>query len=207
MRFPVLNQSNDTQRITSYLSRLGSQFKAPNKGQSYKSFSNFKERSQTPKPTESTSDTDKSKGEDKYYCNLGNYNKCGKRGHFVADCQGGKPNPASVNVVTVVRAQSALDSQLASLEVIKHAAWKPPQSTFQGEIPPFWLTNGPGFERHTILESLASILLTNLGHLPIRKWHIRSATIQLHNWAINLLRELKITVATCHAEKFKGFML
>ncbi|KAJ9087463.1 hypothetical protein DSO57_1033178 [Entomophthora muscae] len=37
----------------------------------------------------------------------------------------------------VVRAQSALDSQLASLEVIKHAAWKPPQSTFQGKTPPF----------------------------------------------------------------------
>ncbi|KAJ9071648.1 hypothetical protein DSO57_1034906 [Entomophthora muscae] len=36
-----------------------------------------------------------------------------------------------------VRAQSALDSQLASLEVIKHAAWKPPQSTSQGKIPPF----------------------------------------------------------------------
>ncbi|KAJ9085355.1 hypothetical protein DSO57_1014774 [Entomophthora muscae] len=36
-----------------------------------------------------------------------------------------------------LRAQSALDSQLASLEVIKHAAWKPPQSTFQGKIPPF----------------------------------------------------------------------
>ncbi|KAJ9064602.1 hypothetical protein DSO57_1028845 [Entomophthora muscae] len=33
------------------------------------------------------------------------------------------------------RTHSALDSQLASLEVIKHAAWKPPQSTFQGEIP------------------------------------------------------------------------
>ncbi|KAJ9088837.1 hypothetical protein DSO57_1019115 [Entomophthora muscae] len=36
-----------------------------------------------------------------------------------------------------VRAHIALDSQLASLEVIKHAAWKPPQSTFQGKIPPF----------------------------------------------------------------------
>ncbi|KAJ9071440.1 hypothetical protein DSO57_1036850 [Entomophthora muscae] len=36
-----------------------------------------------------------------------------------------------------VRAQSALDSQLASLEVTKHAAWKPPQSTSQGKIPPF----------------------------------------------------------------------
>ncbi|KAJ9078710.1 hypothetical protein DSO57_1003981 [Entomophthora muscae] len=37
----------------------------------------------------------------------------------------------------IVRAQSALDSELVSLEVIKHAAWKPPQSTFQGKIPPF----------------------------------------------------------------------
>ncbi|KAJ9083553.1 hypothetical protein DSO57_1033690 [Entomophthora muscae] len=38
--------------------------------------------------------------------------------------------------IAAVRAQSALDSQLVSLEVIKHAAWKPPQSTFQGKIPP-----------------------------------------------------------------------
>ncbi|KAJ9068160.1 hypothetical protein DSO57_1031424 [Entomophthora muscae] len=42
-----------------------------------------------------------------------------------------------------VRAQSALDSQLASLEVIKHAAWKPAQSTFQSKIPPLSTNKWP----------------------------------------------------------------
>ncbi|KAJ9085682.1 hypothetical protein DSO57_1011603 [Entomophthora muscae] len=38
---------------------------------------------------------------------------------------------------TFVRAQIAVDSQLASLELIKHAVWKPTQSTSQSKIPPF----------------------------------------------------------------------
>ncbi|KAJ9067071.1 hypothetical protein DSO57_1003378 [Entomophthora muscae] len=43
----------------------------------------------------------------------------------------------SSKMIVVVRAQIALDSQLASLELIKHAAWKPTQSTFQGKKNPF----------------------------------------------------------------------
>ncbi|KAJ9052369.1 hypothetical protein DSO57_1034953 [Entomophthora muscae] len=45
--------------------------------------------------------------------------------------------PSQTRQNRAVRAHIALDSQLASLELIKHAAWKPTQSTLQGKDPSF----------------------------------------------------------------------
>ncbi|KAJ9054408.1 hypothetical protein DSO57_1015036 [Entomophthora muscae] len=48
-----------------------------------------------------------------------------------------------VGSTVIVRAQSALDSQLASLEVIKHAAWKPPTKHFPGQNTPLSTNKWP----------------------------------------------------------------
>ncbi|KAJ9070817.1 hypothetical protein DSO57_1003283 [Entomophthora muscae] len=84
---------------------------------------------------------------------------------------------SSTMVGNYVRAQNALDNQLAFLEEKNPTAWELLPSISQSKKTPFQLTNGPGFERHTSLKSLALIILSNLGLSTIRKWYIGSTII------------------------------
>lgn len=101
--FPVLDQANNTQKITSYLGWLGAQFDAPNKGMAIHNGSENQGRNQdcdrSSKQPEGKKDTTAKPAGEVKPCNSNiTIQKCNKKGHWASLCWSKGKSPG-VNVV------------------------------------------------------------------------------------------------------------